>query len=150
MALVFHVPWVLWFKPIVQQLIQFAASPIHCAAVRMSASGIPVISLTFAGVYSARKLGITSQPSVKSAMKSGSVWPFTTSRWSSPLSSARSVPGAICRNKFALSAVALRRGSTTINFAPALIRSCIRRKRIGWQSAMFAPVTKNTSACSKS
>ena len=62
MALVFHVPWVLWFRPIVQQLIQLAASPIHCAAVRMSASGIPVISLTFSGVYSARKLGITSQP----------------------------------------------------------------------------------------
>ena len=49
MALVFHVPWVLWFRPIVQQLIQLAASPIHCAAVRMSASGIPVISLTFSG-----------------------------------------------------------------------------------------------------
>ena len=39
------------------------------------------------------------------------------------------MPGAICRNKFALSAVAVRRGSTTINFAPALIRSLHPQKK---------------------
>ena len=46
---------------------------------------------------------------------------------------------------------AVRRGSTTINFAPA---ECIRRRRrwwrIGWHSAMFAPMTRNPSARSKS
>ncbi|CAO0831489.1 hypothetical protein SMICM17S_03639 [Streptomyces microflavus] len=68
-----------------------------------------------------------------------------------PLRSARSVPGSIWRKRSALSAVALRRGSTTMSLAPAdLIRSIIRRKRIGWQSAMFAPMTKKTSARSKS
>jgi hypothetical protein len=48
-ALVFQVPWVLWFSPIVQQLIQLRASPIHPAAVRTSDSSSPVISATLAG-----------------------------------------------------------------------------------------------------
>lgn len=48
-ALVFHVPWVLWLSPIVQQLIHSPASPIHCAAVRMSASARPVTSATTCG-----------------------------------------------------------------------------------------------------
>ncbi|CQA12503.1 Uncharacterised protein [Mycobacteroides abscessus] len=58
------------------------------------------------------------------------------------------MPGVICRNRSARSAVAVRRGSTTINRAPLLSRSAMRRKRIGWQSAMFAPMTKNRSLCS--
>ena len=61
-----------------------------------------------------------SQPSVCSAMKSSSMSPFSTSRCSRPFSSARSVPGLICRNRSAFSAVAVRRGSTTISLAPAL------------------------------
>lgn len=61
------------------------------------------------------------------------------------------MPGRICRNRSALSAVALRRGSTTMSLAPeALTRSIIRRKRMGWQSAMLAPMTKKASARSKS
>ncbi|PQM47904.1 hypothetical protein C1Y40_01882 [Mycobacterium talmoniae] len=145
-ALVFQVPCVLWLSPIVQQLIQLAASPIHWAAVRMSASGMPVISATWSGGNCSAKLGITSQPSVNSAMNSSSVWPFWMSRCSRPLSSARSVPGAICKNRSAFSAVAVRRGSTTISLAPALTRSISRRNKIGWQSAILAPITKNTSA----
>ena len=86
-----------------------------------------------------------SQPSVCSAMNSVSMSPFSTSRCSSPLSSARSVPGLICRNRSAFSAVVVRRGSTTISLAPAFSRSAIRRYRIGWQSAMFEPMTKNRS-----
>ena len=43
-ALVFQVPCVLWLSPIVQQLIHSPASAIIRAAVRMSASGMPVIS----------------------------------------------------------------------------------------------------------
>ena len=38
-------------------LIQFAASPIQRAAVRMSSAGRPVISLTASGVNCCRKLG---------------------------------------------------------------------------------------------
>ena len=57
MALVFQVPWVLWLRPIVQQLMKFSASPIQRAAVRMSSAGMPVISLTVSGVYCSRKLG---------------------------------------------------------------------------------------------
>ncbi len=48
-ALVFQVPWVDWLSPMVQQLVHSPAAPIHCAARRMSASGIPVISATVAG-----------------------------------------------------------------------------------------------------
>ncbi len=48
-ALVFQVPWVLWFRPIVQQLIHSPASAIIRAAVRMSASGMPVMSATRCG-----------------------------------------------------------------------------------------------------
>ena len=91
-----------------------------------------------------------SQPSVCSAMNSSSMAPFSTSRCSRPFSSARSVPGLICRNRSALSAVVVRRGSTTMSLAPALSRSAIRRNRIGWQSAMFEPMTKNRSVQSKS
>ncbi|GAA3074607.1 hypothetical protein GCM10020254_18100 [Streptomyces goshikiensis] len=48
-ALVFQVPWVDWLSPIVQQLVHSPARPIHSAAVRRSASGIPVVSATAAG-----------------------------------------------------------------------------------------------------
>jgi hypothetical protein len=48
-ALVFQVPRVDWFKPIVQQPVHAPASPIHCAACRMSASGRPVIRATVSG-----------------------------------------------------------------------------------------------------
>ncbi len=48
-ALVFQVPCVDWLSPMVQQLVQAPASPIHRAASRMSASGRPVIPATFAG-----------------------------------------------------------------------------------------------------
>ena len=49
MALVFQVPWVLWLRPIVQQVIQSPAAAIMAAAVRMSASASPVISATRSG-----------------------------------------------------------------------------------------------------
>ena len=52
-------------------------------------------------------------------MKSSSTAPSSTSRCRIPLSSAKSVPGLICRNRSARSAVVVRRGSTTISFAPA-------------------------------
>ena len=42
-ALVFHVPWVLWLRPMVQQLIQEGALPIHAAAWRISACASPVM-----------------------------------------------------------------------------------------------------------
>lgn len=48
-ALVFQVPCVDWFRPMVQQLVHSPASPISRAAVRMSSSGMPVISATAAG-----------------------------------------------------------------------------------------------------
>ncbi|SKU18092.1 Uncharacterised protein [Mycobacteroides abscessus subsp. abscessus] len=48
-ALVFQVPWVLWFRPIVHSVIHSRASPIHRAAVRMSSSASPVIAATTAG-----------------------------------------------------------------------------------------------------
>jgi hypothetical protein len=48
-ALVFQVPWVLWLRPMVQQLIHSGAVPIHSAALRMSASDKPQISATFSG-----------------------------------------------------------------------------------------------------
>jgi hypothetical protein len=93
---------------------------------------------------------MASQPSVNSAMKLASTLPSATIRCSRPFSSAMSVPGWTWRNRSALAAVAVRRGSTTMSLAPALTRSIIRRYRIGWQSAMLAPMTKKTSAFSKS
>ncbi|MCY1430635.1 hypothetical protein D9M71_465850 [compost metagenome] len=50
MALVCQVPWMLWFRPMVQQLIQFLAVPIHSAALMMSASASPVMAATRSGV----------------------------------------------------------------------------------------------------
>jgi hypothetical protein len=49
MALVFQVPCVLWFRPMVQHVIHSPAAAIIAAAVRMSDSGMPVISETRAG-----------------------------------------------------------------------------------------------------
>jgi len=49
-ALVFQVPWVLWFSPMVHSDIQAGpASAIMAAAVRMSASRRPVIAATRCG-----------------------------------------------------------------------------------------------------
>ena len=91
-ALVLKVPWVLWLRPMVQQLIHSPAAPIHSAAVRMSFASSPVAAATISGVYPARNAGIASHPSVWRAMKSASVLPFACSRCSRPLSKARSVP----------------------------------------------------------
>ena len=49
MALALQVPWVLWLRPTVQQVIQSPASAIMAAAVRMSASANPVIWETLSG-----------------------------------------------------------------------------------------------------
>ena len=119
-ALVFQVPCVLWFSPIVQQDIHSCASAIIVAAVRMSASVRPVMPATTSGGYPARKPGIGSQPSVCSAMKSASMSPLSTSRWSIPLSSARSVPGLIGRYRSARSAVVVRRGIDHDQLGPCL------------------------------
>ena len=48
-AVVLAVPWVLWFRPMVQQVIHSPASAIIVAAVRMSDSESPVISATRCG-----------------------------------------------------------------------------------------------------
>ncbi len=146
----FHVPCTLWFSPIVQQLIQFPAPAMSSAARRRSASGIPVICATRAGGWSATTPAMPSQPRVLDRTNSSSTAPASTSRCSNPFSRARSVPGRTGRCRSAASAVGVRRGSTTTSLAPARTRSIIRRNRIGWQSAMLEPMTRNTSAWSKS
>ena len=48
-ALVFQVPWVLWFTPLVQQLIHSGAAPIQSAAWRSCAAAMPVSASTRSG-----------------------------------------------------------------------------------------------------
>ena len=64
--------------------------------------------------------------------------------WIRPLSSARSDRGRIGRCRSAIIAVLVTRGSTTMSVVPGLASS--RRHRIGWLSAMFAPMSRITSA----
>ena len=64
--------------------------------------------------------------------------------WIRPLSSARSDRGWIGRCRSASIAVLVTRGSTTISVLPGLASS--RRQRIGWLSAMLAPISRMTSA----
>ena len=119
-ALVFQVPWVLWLSPIVQQLIQFSASPIQRAAVRISSSAMPVISATLSGGYSLEEarhrlpaLGVLGDELLVDV-------PVLDDQMQQPVEQGEVGAGRIGRNRSALSAVAVRRGSTTISLAPAL------------------------------
>ena len=94
----------------------------------MSSAAIPHTSAARAGVQSC-----------------ASSWPAIRA-----LSSARSVPGLICRWMSATSAASVRRGSTTISFAP---RSCavrMRPHRIGWQAEALEPSSRMQSVSSRS
>ena len=68
------------------------------------------------------------------------------------LSSATSVPGRSCRCSVASRAVGVRLGSTTMTrvWGAVRMRSRTRSQTTGWHSAMLAPMTKKSVACSMS
>ncbi len=93
---------------------------------------------------------MVSQPSVCSAMKSRVDVAVFDQQVQQAVEQRQIGARLDLQEQVGRSAVVVRRGSTTISLAPAFRRSAIRRKRIGWQSAMFEPMTKNRSVQSKS
>ena len=71
--------------------------------------------------------------------------------WAMPLISAMSLRGLTGRWMSAIIAVLVTRGSTTIRGAGDVCRACLRSRRwqrMGWLSAMLAPIRRITSAVS--
>ena len=75
---------------------------------------------TRSGVQSALAARRVSSPSTRSAIVPRSTRPSSKSTWTTAISSAASVPGVIGSHSSALSAVPVRRGSTTITRPPRL------------------------------
>ena len=144
-ALVFQVPCVDWFRPIVQQDIQFSAVPMSSAARRRSSASILQISATTSGGYWAANSGICSavgelgdelgigmpvlDDQVQQTVEQGEV-------------GCRPSPGETGRPSRRWCCAADRRRSA--RHRPDAIHHA--GNRIGWQSAILAPITKNTSA----
>ena len=71
--------------------------------------------------------------------------------WSMPLIQATSVPGRGRSQSAACRVSGMRRGSTTISFAPrCLTARLMYEERTGWFSVVFEPVTSRTCASSMS
>ncbi len=101
-------PSIDWLAPIDHSAIDGPRA--NAAAARaMSSAATPHASAALAAVHSPA----SSCPAI------------------SAFSSARSVPGAICRWTSAAAAASVRRGSTTISTAPRSCASRIRPHRIG-------------------
>ena len=86
-------------------------------------------------------MSATSTPHTEAA-RSASHSPASSCPSSSALSSARSVPGLICRWMSATAAASVRRGSTTISFAPRSCAARMRPHRIGWQAEALEPSSR--------
>ncbi|MEY4910331.1 MAG: hypothetical protein RL260_4049 [Pseudomonadota bacterium] len=100
------------------------------------------------GVHARTVSRSASKPLVCAAIQAGSVSPSHSMTCSMPWYSATSVPGWICRNRSAVSAVSVRRTSTTIQrwSGLALRASSSRRNRIGCAQAVLLPVMNTVSA----
>ena len=108
----------------------------------MSLAGTPVMRSTRSGQNDVMTRRTLSQPIVRDAMKSWSKSPSAAATWSRPLARARSVPGVSGRCRVACSAVAVRRGSATIN-APPFSRCRSKYCMIGGMvSAGLPPISK--------
>ncbi len=84
-------------------------------------------------------------------MNRSSVFFHTSSRYISPFSTVRSVPGRMARWTSAALAVFVRRGSiTTMRLVGRSIRRSTRPNVTGWASAALDPTNRNVSATSMS
>ena len=146
-------PDVLWFAPIVQRLSSGPLPAMMRAASRISCASTPVAREARSADQPSMASSTADQPLVRSSMKRASRPPASRTSKSSESSSATSEPGSTGRWMSAISAVRVRRGSTTITFTPsrsARFRALMRSKRIGWQASMFAPRMRNVFASSMS
>ena len=118
----------------------------HSAACSMRPAGMPVMPSAHFGVWSATAAAASSNPVVWSRMKSWSSQSRSMMTCSIAPSSAESEPGLSPRNRSAVRAVGVTRGSATMSFAPLSRARQIQLVVIGAHSAMFAPITNTTSA----
>src|SRR5207237_166585 len=92
-----------------------------------------------------------SNACVRRAMKSLASSPLAITWLSIALNSATSVPGCIWRWTSARAASSVLRGSATMSVAPRSWARLIAAPKTGWDSVVFAPAMKMTSAaCSTS
>lgn len=140
------VPLLCCSAPLAVSTMAVDASPSSLAASSNWATGTPVIRSTRSGQYERTNRRTCSKPQVRSAMYSVSMCPSRIARCSSPLASARSVPGTGCRCSFEPRAVEERRGSMVICVAPRLRPSSNHCIAGGMVSAGLAPTSRMTSA----
>ena len=99
--------------------IAVAEVPHHCAAWMMAEAGTPAISAVHSGVYALVASRTSSKPLVCAAMNSRSIHPRSMQTWRMPFMSALSRPGRTGRNRSAVRAMGVMRGSMTMMRAPA-------------------------------
>ncbi len=129
------------------------AAAIRRAVARTVGSGTPHAS-QYSAIGSAAKCGSTSSsPSACAASHSLARSCSWTSTPTSAPSSHASVPGLTWRWMSAISAVSVRRGSTTIRQRAgsfAISRSVVRARGMLCENHGFLPRNSATSQCSKS
>src|ERR1700704_5136423 len=123
------------------------------AAARTSAAGTPVIGSTASGLVSMPEMNWahSSNPSHRSPMNDWSIRPSVTTTCAMALTTATFVPGFNCRwwsaSMCGERTRSMRRGSTTMSFAPWRSRCFILDAKTGCPSVGLAPITMMTSAC---
>ena len=112
------VPVVCWVMPIAYTMAARLAPAYIRAAATTSSAGMPVISSTRSGVYSATAALSSSMPSVRVPTNSSSSKASLRMTCIMPLSQATSVPGRWRRWRVANSASWISRGSKMMSLAP--------------------------------
>ena len=139
-ARVLLLPMVCCVPPMHQTTVPGRFSAMVCAARLTWSPGIPVTFSTTSGVHCATSVRTASMPNTRWFRYSLSSHPFSKMCQSMPQISGTSVPGRSRMYWSACAAVRVKRGSTTINFAPfSLPRStcCIET---GCASAALLPM----------
>src|ERR1043166_9468922 len=145
------VPLACWVRPIAHRVLLFGPRAYSSAASRMRSAGTPVIFDATSGVMARTDSRSLSKAWVRRAMNVLASSPLAITWLSIALNSATSVPGCICRWMSARPASSVLRGSATMSVAPRSWARLIAAPKTGWDSVVFAPAMKMTSAaCSTS
>src|SRR5436305_5127 len=117
----------------------------------MRSAGTPVIFAATSGVMARTDSRTVANACVRRATNSLASSPLAITWLSIALNSATSVPGCIWRWTSARPASSVLRGSATMSVAPRSWARLIAAPKTGWDSVVFAPAMKMTSAaCSTS
>ncbi|MDI3515415.1 MAG: hypothetical protein PWP40_2644 [Rhodocyclaceae bacterium] len=130
-----------WVWPMHQTMVLGRFSAMVRAASSIWSSGTPQASSTLSGVHLASTSSrILSMPNTRSSMYCLSSQPFWKMWYSRPNRKGTSVPERMRMYWWALAAVRVKRGSTTIIFAPFSLACRMCSSDTGCASAAFEPM----------